>query len=257
MKGLSLAGSKRPGVHQGVEGVARVAAGDLRPGKRLADKPAGRLVAEHLADGAVESGLERVAAPSHLAAKRGGVERPERRLAAVGQKATSGDEVIPRRALGDRVWTRRSCCRPSRRSSPRRPSRSPGAKNRPCGSEEPVEVVADDARLDPDPPPLVTSSDTIRFRCRPASTTIPPPTTWPASDVPAARGTSGTRWAAANRTSSRHVGLGLRAGPPPAAAPDTPRRRSNRSPARRHRAAVRPQAGRRGHGGRRVAEATA
>ena len=47
---------------------------------------------------------------------------------------------------------------------------------------------------------LSTSIATILFMWRPVSTTIPPPTTWPASDVPAPRGMIPTPSAAAKRT---------------------------------------------------------
>lgn len=77
-----------------------------------------------------------------------------------------------------------------------------GPKNRPCGASTRLSSL----RTTPGctrTRRFATSSDTIAFMCRPRSTTMPPPTTWPASDVPAPLGISPTRCSAANRTSSR------------------------------------------------------
>ena len=72
-------GIEAGGVHESVKGVAGVAAGDLGPGKRVADQPTVGGIAKHITESPVNPCFQRVG-PSALRGKLRGRERAERRL---------------------------------------------------------------------------------------------------------------------------------------------------------------------------------
>ena len=90
------------GVHEGIEGIARVAAGDLGPRIGVADEPAVGGIAEQVVDLAIDPRLERVG-PRDLLRELFRRERAERHLRTVGEKASRADQVVTGRAVGDRV----------------------------------------------------------------------------------------------------------------------------------------------------------
>ena len=148
VEGPFTRGIEGRGIHQGVERVARVAAGHLGPGERRSDhRPRGG-VAEQLAGHPVEPGLERVGSftlRSELARR----ERPEGGLAAVGEKSADAHEMVPGRAPGDGV---RATGVVPHHAADHRPvgRRGLGREEQAVRREEPVQVVADHARLHAD-----------------------------------------------------------------------------------------------------------
>ena len=92
--------ARRP--HQGIEGIAGVAAGDLRPGKRIADELASRLVTEDAADLTVDAGFEPLRSVTR-GRELGSRERTERHLRAVGEEAADRQQMVAGRAVGDGV----------------------------------------------------------------------------------------------------------------------------------------------------------
>ena len=151
-------------VHQCVERVAGIAAGDLRPRERLADEPAVRAVAEHLADRAVDPRLERVGTGT-LLREGGRVERAEGHLRAVGQEAARRDEMVAGGAVGDRVGAAGVVPHHPADRGPRRGG-GLGTEEQAVRREEAVELVADDARLHAHAPPLdIEREDAIEVPC--------------------------------------------------------------------------------------------
>ena len=92
--------ARRP--HQGIEGIAGVAASDLRPGKRVADELAGRLVTEDAANLTVDAGFEPLRSVAR-GRELGSRERTERHLRAVGEETTDRQQMVTGRAVGDGV----------------------------------------------------------------------------------------------------------------------------------------------------------
>ena len=90
------------GVHEGVEGVAGVAASDLGSRIGIADEPAVGRIAEQIMDLAVDPRLERVGARD-LLRELFSRERAERHLRAIGKKPSRADQVVAGRAVGDGV----------------------------------------------------------------------------------------------------------------------------------------------------------
>ena len=90
------------GVHEGVEGVAGVAASDLGSRIGIADEPAVGRIAEQIMDLAVDPRLERVG-PRDLLRELFRRERAERHLGAIGEKPSRADQVVAGRSVGDGV----------------------------------------------------------------------------------------------------------------------------------------------------------
>ena len=139
-------------IEQGIEGIAGVAAGDLRIGKALADRLPRGLIAEQVAEPAVDTSLQRIRRFA-LRRKLPGGQRTEADLRPVGKKATGAHEVVAGGAVGDGVGAAGVV---AHHAADHRPvgSRGFGAEEEPVWSEETVELIADNARLHPHPPPL-------------------------------------------------------------------------------------------------------
>ena len=102
VEGMGARRVEAVGVHEGVEGVAGVTAGDGRLRKAALHLGPHGCIAEEIAKPLVDPGLERVGA--------GALRRELRRrfcreghLRAVGEKAAGGAEMVARRPPGDRV----------------------------------------------------------------------------------------------------------------------------------------------------------
>ena len=135
-------------VHEGIERIPRVAAGDLGPRIRLADELAVGGITKQGVDCAVDPRFEGVW-PCALLRELVARERAKRHLRAVGKKTPRPDQVVAGGAVGDRV---RAAGVVAHHAAEHRPGRGRcfGAKEEPERREMLIERVADHARLHAD-----------------------------------------------------------------------------------------------------------
>ena len=152
VEGPVARGVKAGGVEQGIKGIAGVATGHRGLGKVFADRLPDAFVGKQGPQAVVDAGFQAVGSIA-LGGKLLSGERPEGCLGAIGEKPASTDEMVTGRAVGDRVGATRVV---AHHPADHRPvgRRRFGAEEEPVGSEKPVELVADHARLHPHPPPL-------------------------------------------------------------------------------------------------------
>ena len=86
-------------VHQGIERIARVAAGDLGPRIGIADELAVGGIAEQVVDLTINPRLERVG-PRDLLRELFRRERAERHLRTIGKKPPRAHQVVTGRSVG-------------------------------------------------------------------------------------------------------------------------------------------------------------